>query len=167
MTKTSDNLKAAFAGESQANRKYLAFAKKADAEGFPQIAKLFRAAAEAETIHAHAHLRVLDGVKSTAENLAAAVNGETFEFTDMYPQFIEDAKAEDNKAALISFNYANKVEQVHADLYKQAVKSIGNKQDLPKADISVCPVCGDTFVGEVPDRCPICGVAKAQFLKIA
>jgi len=167
MTKTSDNLKAAFAGESQANRKYLAFAKKADEEGFPQIAKLFRAAAEAETIHAHTHLRVLDGVKSTAENIAAAVTGETFEFTDMYPQFIEEAKAEDNKAALISFNYANKVEQVHADLYKKAAASISNKQDLPKADIYVCPVCGNTFVGEVPDKCPVCGVVKEKFLKIA
>jgi len=125
-THTMDNLKAAFAGESQANRKYLAFAKKADEEGFPQIAKLFRAAAEAETVHAHAHLRVLDGVKSTAENLNAAVNGETFEFTNMYPQFIEEAKAEDNKAALISFDNANKVEQVHADLYKKAVESINN-----------------------------------------
>lgn len=162
-----DNLKAAFAGESQANRKYLAFAKKADEEGFPQIAKLFRAAAEAETVHAHAHLRVLDGVKSTAENLNAAVNGETFEFTNMYPQFIEEAKAEDNKAALISFDNANKVEQVHADLYKKAVESINNKQDLPKADIYVCPVCGNTFVGEVPDRCTVCGVAKEKFLKIA
>jgi rubrerythrin len=167
MSKTSDNLKAAFAGESQANRKYLAFAKKADEEGFPQIAKLFRAAAEAETVHAHAHLRVLEGVKSTAENLNEAVNGETFEFTKMYPEFIEAAKAENNKAALISFNYANKVEQVHAELYKKAVESISSKKDLPKADIYICPVCGDTFVGEVPDRCPVCGLVKEKFVKIA
>lgn len=168
MSKTIDNLKEAFAGESQANRKYLAFAKKADEEGYPQIAKLFRAAAEAETIHAHAHLRVLDGVKSTAENLNEAVNGETFEFTKMYPKFIEDAKAENNKQALISFNYANKVEQVHADLYKKAVESIKNKQDLPKKDIYVCPVCGDTFEGDaVPDRCPVCGLVKDKFTKIA
>jgi rubrerythrin len=166
MAKTNDNLKAAFAGESQANRKYLAFAKKADEEGFPQIAKLFRAAAEAETIHAHNHLRVLNGVKSTAENLNEAVSGETYEFTKMYPQFLEDAKTENNKQALLSFNYANKVEQVHADLYKKAVESINNKQDLPKTDIYVCPVCGDTFIGEVPDRCPICGVAKEKFIKI-
>jgi rubrerythrin len=168
MSKTIDNLKAAFAGESQANRKYLAFAKKADEEGYPQIAKLFRAAAEAETVHAHAHLRVLDGVKSTAENLNEAVNGETFEFTKMYPEFIEAAKAENNKAALISFNYANKVEQVHADLYKKAVESINNKQDLPKKDIYICPVCGDTFEGDaVPDRCPVCGLVKEKFTKIA
>jgi rubrerythrin len=168
MTKTTDNLKAAFAGESQANRKYLAFAKKADAEGFPQVAKLFRAAAEAETVHAHAHLRVLDGVKSTAENLTEAVNGETFEFTNMYPQFIKEAKDEHNTAAaLISFDNANKVEQIHADLYKSAVASINNKQDLPTADIHVCPVCGNTFVGETLDKCAVCGLAKEKFLKIA
>ena len=166
MTKTNDNLKAAFAGESQANRKYLAFAKKADAEGFLQIAKLFRAAAEAETVHAHAHLRVLDGIKTTAENLQEAVNGETFEFTNMYPQFIEEAKAENNQAALISFDNANKVEQVHANLYKKAVESINNKQDLPKADIYVCPICGNTFVSEAPDKCPICGAVKEKFYKI-
>jgi rubrerythrin len=167
MTKTTDNLKSAFAGESQANRKYLAFAKKADAEGFPQIAKLFRAAAEAETVHAHAHLRVLDGVKSTTENLNEAVNGETFEFTDMYPKFIEAAKAEGNTLAVISFDNANKVEQVHASLYKKAIESINNKQDLPNADIFVCTICGNTFVGETPDKCPICGCIKEKFQKIA
>jgi rubrerythrin len=167
MSKTTDNLKAAFAGESQANRKYLAFAKKADEEGYPQIAKLFRAAAEAETVHAHAHLRVLDGVKSTAENLTEAVNGETYEFTKMYPQFIEEAKEENNKAALISFNFANKVEQVHADLYKKAIENINNKQDMSAAEIYLCPVCGDVFVGEVPDRCPVCGLVKEKFVKIA
>jgi rubrerythrin len=167
MSKTSDNLKAAFAGESQANRKYLAFAKKADEEGFPQIAKLFRAAAEAETVHAHAHLRVLDGVKSTAENLNEAVNGETFEFTKMYPEFIEEAKKEGNKKALQSFDYANKVEQVHAGLYKKAVDSVKSKQDLPKADIYVCPVCGNTFEGSAPDVCPICATPKTKYVKIA
>ena len=166
MTKTVDNLKTAFAGESQANRKYLAFAKRAEIEGFPQIAKLFRAAAEAETVHAHAHLNVLGEVKTTSENLDVAVNGETFEFTNMYPQFIEEAKAEGNKAAMISFDNANKVEQIHANLYKQAIASLGNKQDMPKADINVCPVCGNTFVGETPDKCPICGVTKEKFQKI-
>jgi len=166
MTNTVDNLKAAFAGESQANRKYLAFAKKADVEGFPQIAKLFRAAAEAETVHAHAHLRVLNGVKSTAENLNEAVNGETFEFTDMYPKFIEEARVEGNTAALISFDNANKVEQIHANLYKKAIESINNKQDLPSAELFVCPICGDTFVGETPDKCPICGTVKEKFQKI-
>jgi rubrerythrin len=166
MAKTEENLKAAFAGESQANRTYLAFAKAAEKEGFIQVAKLFRVAAEAETIHALAHLRVLGKVKSTAENLNEAVNGETYEFTKMYPEFIETAKTEGNKAALTSFDYANKVEQVHADLYKKAAQSVNAKSDLPAADIYVCPICGDTFMGDVPDRCPVCGVPKASFKKI-
>jgi len=167
MTKTDENLKAAFAGESQANRMYLAFAKAAEQEGFPQIAKLFKAAAEAETVHAHNHLRVMGKVKSTAENLEAAVSGETYEFKTMYPQFIEDAKAEGNKKALQSFDYANKVEQVHAGLYQKAIDAAKTKKDLPSADIYVCPVCGDTFEGTAPDKCPICGTPKAKFTKIA
>ena len=167
MNKSEENLKAAFAGESQANRTYLAFAKAADKDGFPQIAKLFRAAAEAETVHALNHLNVIGKVKSTVENLEAAVSGETYEFKTMYPQFIEDAKKEGNKKALQSFDYANKVEQIHADLYQKAVESAKAKKDLPNAEISVCPVCGNTFVGKEPDACPICGTAKAKFIKIA
>jgi rubrerythrin len=167
MAKTDENLKAAFAGESQANRMYLAFAKKADEEGFPQIAKLFRAAAEAETIHAHNHLRVMGQVKSTQENLSTAVSGETYEFKSMYPQFIDDAKKEDNKKALQSFDWANKVEQVHAELYQKAINTLKTSKDLPAAEIYVCPICGDTFVGDAPDRCPVCGVPKAKFTKIA
>jgi rubrerythrin len=167
LTKTDENLKAAFAGESQANRMYLAFAKAADQEGFPQIAKLFRAAAEAETTHAHNHLRVLGQVKSTADNLGTAVSGETYEFESMYPQFIEDAKKESNKKAIQSFEMANKVEQIHAGLYQKAIDAIKTKNDLPKADIYVCPVCGNTFDGKVPDDCPICGTPKAEFTKIA
>ncbi|MCW4000518.1 MAG: rubrerythrin family protein [Candidatus Bathyarchaeota archaeon] len=166
MSKTDENLKAAFAGESQANRLYLAFAKAAEKEGFPQIAKLFKAAAEAETIHAHAHLRVMGNVKSTAENLSTAVTGETYEFKQMYPQFIEQAKADANKAALVSFDYANKVEQVHAELYQKAIESAKAKKDMPSAPIYVCPVCGDTFVGDAPDKCPVCGLPKARFTKI-
>ena len=166
MTKTDENLKAAFAGESQANRMYLAFAKAAEQEGFPQIAKLFKAAAEAETVHAHNHFRVMGKVKSTAENLDEAISGETYEFKTMYPQFIEDAKAEGNKKALQSFDYANKVEQVHADLYKKAIEAAKAKKDLPEGEIYVCPVCGDTFVGTAPGNCPICGTPKAKFTKI-
>ncbi|MGD2270644.1 MAG: rubrerythrin family protein, partial [Desulfobacterales bacterium] len=124
MSKTEENLKDAFAGESQANRKYLAFAKKAESEGHPQVAKLFRAAAEAETVHAHAHLRTLKGIKSTAENLQEAIAGETHEFKSMYPQMIEDATSEDDKAALRSFTYANEVEKVHADLYQKALDNL-------------------------------------------
>lgn len=167
LTKTDENLKAAFAGESQANRKYLAFAKAADAEGFPQIAKLFRAAAEAETIHALNHLRVMGQVKSTPDNLGVAISGETYEFESMYPQFIEEAKTEGNKKALHSFDLANSVEQVHAGLYKKALEAIKTQSDLPKADIYVCPECGNTFDGQVPDNCPVCTKPKDAFIKIA
>ena len=166
MTKTDENLKAAFAGESQANRLYLAFAKAAEQEGFPQIAKLFKAAAEAETVHAHNHLRVMGQVKTTADNLSTAVSGETYEFTKMYPQFIEEAKAEGNKKALQSFDYANKVEAIHADLYQKAIDSAKTKQDLPATELHVCPVCGNTFEGNTPDKCPICNTAKSFFMKI-
>ncbi len=167
MTKTDENLKAAFAGESQANRLYLAFAKAADQEGYPQIAKLFRAAAEAETVHAHNHLRVMGQVKTTVDNLSTAVSGESYEFKSMYPKMIEDAKAEGNKKALQSFDYANKVEQIHAALYQKAIDAVKAKQDLPKAELYVCPVCGNTFDSALPDKCPICNTAKSYFMKIA
>jgi rubrerythrin len=137
MSKTEQDLQDAFAGESQANRKYLAFAKKAEAEGFKQAAKLFRAAAAAETIHAHNHLRELGVVKSTKENLMAAISGESYEFQNMYPKMIEDAKAEGNKGAIMSFDYANKVEKIHADLYKKALDNIGKNQET---DYVVCQV---------------------------
>ncbi len=164
---TTENLKAAFAGESQANRKYLAFAKKADADGFPQIAKLFRATAEAETVHAHNHLRAMGGIKSTAENLAEAVAGENYEFTQMYPGFVAEAEKDGNKAALISFKGAMAVEQTHFGLYSQALAAIQAGKDLAGAPIHVCPVCGHTVIGEAPDKCPVCGVPKARFLLVA
>ncbi|HNX51157.1 MAG TPA: rubrerythrin family protein [Thermoanaerobaculaceae bacterium] len=163
---TTDNLKAAFAGESQANRNYLAFAKKADSEGFPQIARLFRAAAEAETVHAHAHLRVLGGIKSTADNLQAAIDGEGHEFRVMYPAFVATAEAEGNKPALTSFRFAMAVEGVHHDLYTQALRSLEAGHDLANAKIWVCPVCGDTFVGEVPEKCPVCGAPREKFMEV-
>jgi rubrerythrin len=166
MVKTEENLKAAFAGESQANRMYLAFAKKADGEGLPQIAKLFRAAAEAETVHAHNHLRVMGQVKSTLDNLGTAVSGETYEFKKMYPEFMGEAKKEGNKPALQSFDYANKVEQIHANLYQKAIDSLKNMKDLPQGDMYVCPVCGNTFEGNAPDMCPICATLKEKFMKI-
>jgi rubrerythrin len=160
---TMDNLKEAFAGESQANRKYLAFAKKADAEGHTQIAKLFRAAADAETVHAHAHLRVMGGIKSTEENLKEAIEGETEEFEEMYPGFIEEAKAEDNTAAVITFENANAVEKIHADLYKKALENMANNEEV---DYYVCQVCGNTVENEAPEKCPICGVPASKFIKI-
>jgi rubrerythrin len=166
MAKTDENLKAAFAGESQANRRYLAFAKKAEQEGFTQVAKLFKAAAEAETVHALNHLRITGQIKSTLENLEA-VAGETYEFQEMYPGFIETAKQEGNKQAVWSFDVANKVEQIHAKLYSKAIDALKNKKPMEKVDYYVCSVCGNTFEGEPPDKCPICGTPKEKFFKPA
>ncbi|MCL5072901.1 MAG: rubrerythrin family protein [Actinobacteria bacterium] len=162
-TKTLENLKEAFAGESQANRKYLAFAAKADTEGYPQIARLFRAAADAETVHALAHLRAMGGIKSTKENVKAAVSGETFEFRDMYPAMIEQAKKDTENEAQLSFNHANSVEKIHAGLYQKYLDNMGN---LPGVDIYVCQVCGNTVEGNPPDVCPICASPKSKFKKI-
>jgi rubrerythrin len=163
MSKTENNLKEAFAGESQANRKYLAFAIKAEEEGYKQIARLFRAAAEAETVHAHSHLKEMSGIRSTKDNLAAAVGGETHEFKSMYPQMIAEAEAEGIKGALRSFSYANEVEKVHAELYQKALDNIGNNPDI---EYYVCQVCGNTVENEPPDECPICKAAKKMFKKI-
>ena len=163
MTKTEQNLLEAFAGESQANRKYLAFAKQADKEGYPQVAKLFRAAAEAETVHALAHLNALGLVKNTAENLRQAIEGETDEFKNMYPSMIKEAKEENNKAATRSFTYANKVEQVHASLYE---KALDNLESPGQTDYYVCSVCGYTCENEPPDKCPVCGSKSKAFSKV-
>jgi len=163
---TNDNLKEAFAGESQANRKYLAFAKKAEQDGYPQVAKLFRAAAEAETVHAHAHLRAMGGIKTTADNLQAAIEGEGFEFQQMYPKFLSEAESEGNKPAEFSFKYALAVEEIHHGLYKEALDAVKSENDLPETKIFVCPVCGNTVKGEAPDKCPICGASKEQFIKV-
>ena len=165
MAKTDENLKAAFAGESQANRRYLAFAKKAEEEGFMQVAKLFKAAAEAETVHALNHLRITGEIKSTLENLGTAVSGETFEFKEMYPGYIETAKQEGNKQAVWSFDVANKVEQIHAKLYSKAIDALKNKKPMEKVDYYVCSVCGNTVEGEPPEKCPICGSPKEKFFK--
>jgi rubrerythrin len=163
MSKTQENLQEAFAGESQANRKYLAFAKQADSEGYPQVAKLFRAAAEAETVHAHAHLRAMKGIGKTAENLKGAISGETFEFKEMYPGMIETAKEEGEKAADRSFTYANKVEEIHAGLYQKALDNIDSPEEV---DYYVCPVCGYTCENEPPERCPVCGALAKAFKKV-
>jgi rubrerythrin len=172
MGKTLDDLKAAFAGESQANRKYLAFAKAADAEGFPQVARLFRAAAAAETVHAHNHLKAMLGVKSTKENVQAAIEGEHYEVVTMYPEFIADAKAEMTGAekseitpkGLKSFNWAYEVEKGHEALYRQALETLGQAQE--EYDFYVCPVCGLTHAKNAPDKCPICGTSGEKFEKI-
>ena len=164
---TVENLNEAFAGESQANRKYLAFAKKAEEDGFPQVAKLFRAAADAETVHAHAHLRVLGGVKSTPENLEAAIEGEGFEFQEMYPKFLAEAGAEDNQPAVFSIKNALAVEEIHHGLYTKAAEAVRNGSDLPEEKIFVCQVCGNTVYGSPPEVCPICGAPRARFSEVS
>jgi len=163
MSKSEQHLRDAFAGESQANRKYLAFAEKADKEGYPQVAKLFRAAGAAETVHAHAHLRALGEIGNTADNLKVAVAGETHEFKHMYPEMIADAKEEGNKTAERSFVYANEVEQVHAKLYQNAMD---NLDSLEEVDYHVCSVCGMTVEDEAPDNCPVCGAPASAFFKV-
>jgi rubrerythrin len=163
--KAEQDLKEAFAGESQANRKYLAFAKQADKEGFTQVAKLFRAAAEAETIHAHNHLRALGGIKGTRENLQEAVSGETHEFMNMYPQMIADSELEGADQARRSFTFANAVEKVHAGLYQKALETLGTAAE--SFDYYICPVCGHTVEKEAPDTCVVCGAKGSVFFKVA
>ncbi len=163
MSRSEQNLKNAFAGESQANRKYLAFAKQADKEGYAQVARLFRAAAEAETVHAHTHLKTLGGIRSTADNLKEAIAGETYEFKEMYPDMIKAAETEADKKALRSFNYANEVEKIHAALYK---KALDNLDSLESADYYVCSVCGYTCEKEAPDTCPVCKSTGKAFFKV-
>jgi rubrerythrin len=165
MTTTETNLKEAFAGESQANRKYLAFAEKAEREGFGNVARLFRTAAEAETIHAWAHLHAMDAVKSTADNLRAAIEGETYEFTQMYPPMFEQAQTENHKAKRM-FGWAAKAEAVHAQLYKLALETVAQGKDLAETNIYLCPVCGHIELGNPPDKCPICGVKKEAYIQV-
>jgi rubrerythrin len=173
VSKTKDNLAAAFAGESQANRRYLAFAAQAAKEGHPAVARLFRAVAEAETVHALSHLRSLGEVGTTAENLKAAIAGEHHEFKEMYPAMIAEAKAEGEKAAERSFTYANEVEQIHHGLYEAALKKVeqgqGAGQGAGGAEVafySVCSVCGYTHEGEAPETCPVCKAGKKAFFKV-
>jgi rubrerythrin len=162
MSKTEKNLGDAFAGESQANRKYLAFARQAEQEGYKPVAKLFRAAAEAETVHAH--LKTLGGIGKTVDNLKVAIAGETHEFKKMYPEFIEEAKKEGAKAAERSFTYANEVEKIHAVLYQKALDNLGKNADV---DYYVCSVCGMTVEKEAPEKCPVCGAVKKAFFKVS
>ena len=166
MTKSEDGLKNAFAGESQANRKYLAFAKQAEKDGFPGVAHLFRAAAAAETVHAHNHLRTMGGIKSTAENLKEAIGGEFYEYTTMYPEFIEIAKNEGEKRALRDFDYANQVEKIHYELYTKAIEAVQKGTDLQETSMFICDVCGYTCEDEAPDKCPICGASHKRFTEI-
>jgi len=163
MINTKDNLEAAFAGESQANRKYLFFAEKAEQEGHKQVAKLFRAAADAETAHARNHLKVMQGIKSTRENLLAAKSGENHEFTEMYPEFIKQAEVEGNDKAKDTFDLANKVEQIHHGLFTAALSKVEKGETITEKSIYVCQYCGNTVEGEPPEKCPICGAPRKMF----
>ena len=164
--KTQANLKEAFAGESQANRTYLAYGDRAAKDGFGQVAKLFRAVAAAETIHAHAHLRAMDGVKGTAENLQEAAAGEKYEFEQMYPPMVATAEKEGNRRASISMRNAMEVEKVHHALFNQALGAVNDGKDLDDAPIRVCPVCGHTVIGDAPDQCPVCKAKGEKFMEI-
>jgi rubrerythrin len=166
MYKTEANLQTAFAGESQANRRYLFFADRAEKEGYPQVARLFRAAAEAETVHARNHFNAMDGLGSTKDNLMAASMGEHYEFTRMYPPFIAAAEEEDNKRAHTSFEYANEVEQIHHRLFEGVLKAVNGGQLLKNESYFVCPVCGNTVAGAAPEKCPICGTARDKFKRV-
>lgn len=165
MSKAYDNLMAAFAGESQANRKYLAYAKKAEDEDYPQVARLFRAVAHAETIHAHNHFRRAGEVRTTEENIKAAIAGEHYENTEMYPSFMKDAEAEGETLALKSFHWANEAEKVHEVLYKEALESLGKPGE--EYDYYICPVCGYTHKRTAPEKCPVCNTPGSRFEKIS
>jgi rubrerythrin len=162
---TNENLAVAFAGESQANRKYTAFARQAEKEGFPQIARLFRAAADAETIHALGHFANMGGVGSTLQNLEAAVAGETYEFTEMYPPMLRQAEVEGHKGKHM-LKFALSAEQVHAKLFGEALAAMKAGQDLSTMDVYLCPICGDIEFGTPPDRCPICGAPASKYVKV-
>lgn len=165
MTDTLENLTDAFAGESQANQKYRAFAKKAEREGFPNIARLFRTAAEAERIHAEGHLAALEAVKSTAENLQAAIGGETYEYKEMYPPMFKQATADEHKAKRM-FGYALEAEAVHAKLYTLALEAVQQGKDLTEVEFYLCPVCGNIEIGKPTEPCKICGTKPDKFVQV-
>ena len=163
---TQENLEVAFAGESKANRKYLFFAKQAEKDGFPMIAKLFRAVASAETVHAEGHFQAMNGVKNTRENLQEAYKGEVFEYSEMYPPMLQQAVADKHKAQRM-FRLALAAEHVHADLWKKALDAVESGKDLEEMDIWVCPICGFVECGShPPDKCPICGAVSSKFIKV-
>jgi len=166
MGDTDEDLQEAFAGESQANRKYLAFARQAEEEGYPQIAKLFRAAAQSETVHAMNHLQVMGGISDTLRNLNEAAEGESEEFREMYPEFIERAKENDNHNARDSFEYAMEVEEIHHGMYRETIEALEQGQDLPETSFFVCQGCGNTVRDEAPDSCPVCGAPRSMFTEI-
>lgn len=166
MFKTEGNLQSAFAGESQDNHRYLFFADKADEEGYPQVARLFRATAEAETVHARNHFNAMDGVGSTKDNLLAGVTGEHYEFTRVYPIFIDEAESENNERARITFEYADKVEQIHHNHFEKAFEAVKTGQKLKDEPYFVCQVCGNTISEQAPEKCPVCGASGSKFKRV-
>jgi rubrerythrin len=164
MSNTTDNLKVAFSGESQANLRYHIFAKKAEKDGFPNIAKLFRTTAEAERIHAEGHLHAMDEIGSTLENLEKAIKGETYEYTEMYPPMFRQAEKENHKAKRM-FKYALEVEEIHAKLYKFALESVRKGKDIT-GEIYLCPVCGHIEIASIPEKCPVCGVKRSMYIQL-
>ncbi len=163
---TTENLKDAFAGESQANQKYRAFARRAELDGFPNVARLFRTAAEAERIHAEGHFRSLEGIGATRDNLQAAIDGETYEYTTMYPPMVEKARA-DNHRARIMFEFAMKAEAIHASIYEKALEAVAQGKDLDQTRFYLCPVCGNIEFGDPPATCPVCGTKSERFVTVA
>jgi rubrerythrin len=160
---TQENLKESFAGESQANQKYRAFAKKAEKEGFPNVARLFRTTAEAERIHAEGHLSAMDAIGSTQDNLKAAIAGETYEYTKMYPPMLETAEGESHKAKRM-FGFAVKAEEVHANLYQKALEAVQSGKDLTETEFYLCPYCGYIEAGTPPETCPVCKARGTEFV---
>ncbi len=164
MPTTEENLKDAFSGESQAYQKYMAFSQKAAKDGFTNIAKLFKTTAEAEKIHAEGHLKALDAIGSTEENLKVAIGGETHEFSDMYPPMYEQAIKEGHKAKKM-FGYALEAEKVHAELYAKALEAVKDGKDIDEVNIYLCPICGHIELGVAPEKCPICGVPGSKYVE--
>jgi rubrerythrin len=166
MGQTEEDLKEAFAGESEANRKYVAYPRQAEQDGFPQVARLFRAAAESETVHAINHLQVMEGIHETLENLQEAAEGEAEEFREMYPEFAQRAKKAGNHNARDSFDYAGEVEEIHYRMYKEAIEAVKQGNDLPATQLFVCQGCGNTVEEKAPESCPVCGAPKSMFKKV-
>ncbi len=162
---TKQNLQNAFAGESQAHMKYLIFAERAEKEGKPNIARLFRAISFAEKVHATGHFKVLSKVGDTVKNLEAAIVGETFEVNEMYPAYYEEAKKQGEKDAERTTHYALEAEKIHAQMYENAKKAAEKGKDLQLKEVYICPVCGYTKEGEPEEFCPVCGVKKEKFIK--
>lgn len=160
---TKKNMEEAFAGESQANRRYLAFSQKAAEDGYSNIARLFRAVAESETIHAMNHLKAMGGIQSTRDNVEEALKGEKDEFTSMYPMFMDQAKRDANNDALKSFFWANEAEKTHGAFYEKALNALEDGKDLELKELYICSVCGYTVEGAPPDKCPTCGEGKDKF----